>query len=56
MPLRVFVLCAFLLFVAGCGESSPTTAPAPSGEKLAPEAELDPVTATEKYQKNKKKK
>jgi hypothetical protein len=55
MLTRVLILGAVLL-LAGCGgDSAPTTAPAPQAkQKLAPEAEHDPVTATEMYRKNKK--
>lgn len=43
-----------LLFVApGCGKPAEPTA-APAKQKLPPEAELDPVTATQKYQAAKK--
>ncbi len=53
MTLRLLILGA-VLFAAGCGDTAPTTAPAAPGAKLPPEAEFDPVTATEKYQKKNK--
>ena len=54
---RLLILSAVLL-VAGCGESAPTTAPAPAPKadsKLPPEVEFDPATATEMYKKKKSK-
>lgn len=53
MTLRFLLLFA-VLFAAGCGGTAPTTAPVAPGAKLPPEAEFDPVTATEKYQKKNK--
>ena len=53
---RLLILGA-VLFLAGCGGDAATTPPAPApkaNEKLPPEVEFDPVTATEKYQKGKK--
>ena len=58
MTLRLLLLGA-VLFVAGCGGSAPTTAPAPAPKaegKLPPEVEFDPATASEMHKKNKKSK
>jgi hypothetical protein len=46
-------LAAVLLAAAGCGKPAEPTAE-PTKQKLPPEAEFDPVTATQKYQAAKK--
>jgi len=53
---RMLFLCAAVL-LSGCGGDAPTTAPPapPKGDKLPPEVEFDPVTATDKYKSKKSK-
>jgi hypothetical protein len=46
-------LAAVLLVAAGCGKPTEPTAE-PATQKLPPEVEFDPATATQKYQAAKK--